>query len=211
MKLESVRREYKRAALSKHSIDKNPFAAFDIWMKDALEWNRDEATAVSVCTHGTDGFPQSRIVLLKDYDDQGFVFFTNYNSEKGQAIESDARVSLHFFWPELERQIRISGHAEKTVFEQSEAYFRSRPLDSQIAALVSQQSSEVPSREYLEKQFEAQKAALAGHAPDCPKYWGGYRVSPVKFEFWQGRENRLHDRLVYKKVNNLWKIIRLAP
>ncbi len=211
MKLESIRREYIGAPLNKGNIDKNPYVQFEKWMAEALKVNPQGATSVSLCTNGTDGFPESRIVLLKGYSTDGFVFYTNYNSAKGKQIEADNRVSLHFFWPGLERQIRIWGRAEKVSFEQSEIYFRSRPLDSQIAAVISDQSQEVPSRKYLEEKFDAEKATWKGKAPAYPKNWGGYRVIPGKLEFWQGRENRLHDRLVYEQCNNEWKIRRLAP
>jgi len=211
MKLESIRREYIGAALHKGNIEKNPYAQFEKWMAEALKVNPEGATSVGLCTNGIDGFPESRIVLLKGYSTSGFEFYTNYNSSKGKDIEADNRVSLHFFWPELERQIRIWGYAEKLSYTQSEAYFHSRPLDSQIAAVISEQSAEVPSRKYLEEKFDATKAALKGKAPDCPENWGGFRVIPVKFEFWQGRENRLHDRLIFEKANDEWSIKRLAP
>lgn len=211
MKLESIRREYIGEALNKGNIDKNPYVQFEKWMAEALKINPEGATSVSLCTNGTDGFPESRIVLLKGYNANGFEFYTNYHSAKGKDIEADNRVSLHFFWPGLERQIRIWGLAEKLSFAQSETYFHSRPLDSQIAAVISDQSTEVPSRKYLEQKFDATKAALEGKAPKCPKNWGGYRIKPVKFEFWQGRENRLHDRLIFEENNNDWKIKRLAP
>lgn len=211
MKLESVRREYKKAALSKQKLDNNPFELFNRWMQEALVSNPDEATSVSVITHGIDGFPQSRVVLLKNYSSEGFVFYTNYHSQKGKAIEKDPRVGMHFFWPELERQVRISGHAEKTSRENSVSYFHSRPPESQLAAAISEQSSEIPSRKFLLDQFEALKAKLNGAKPDCPPHWGGYLVRPLKFEFWQGRESRLHDRIVFEKGNKGWEIKRLAP
>ena len=211
MKLESIRREYMRAALSKQVVNPDPFVQFEKWMQEALESNGRDATSVALTTVGTEGFPQSRIVLLKSYNSEGLVFYTNYNSEKGKAIDNNNKVGLHFFWPELERQIRISGFAEKTNFRQSEDYFHSRPLNSQLAAVISDQSTEVPSRKYLEDKFDTLKAALGGEMPDCPKHWGGYLVKPVKFEFWQGRENRLHDRIVYEKSENYWATKRLAP
>lgn len=211
MKLESIRREYKRAALSKQSVDEDPILQFEKWMLEALESNKKDATSVSLITNGIDGFPHSRIVLLKSYSSEGFVFYTNYNSTKGKAIEKDNKIGLHFFWPELERQIRISGFAGKTDFSQSENYFHSRPIDSQLAAVISDQSSEVPSRKYLEEKFDALKNELKNEMPNCPKNWGGYLVKPVKFEFWQGRENRLHDRIVYEKAGDNWAKKRLAP
>jgi pyridoxamine 5'-phosphate oxidase len=211
MKLDSIRREYKRAELSKKSVEKQPLYFFRQWLNEALESNQADANSMALTTKGTDGFPHSRIVLLKDYSADGFVFYSNYNSRKGQDIANDNRVSLHFFWPELERQIRILGWAEKTGYEESESYFHSRPLDSQLAAAISNQSTEVPSRAFLEEKFEALKRKLKGSRPDCPAHWGGYLVRPVNFEFWQGRENRLHDRIVYELENNDWIIKRLAP
>ncbi|WP_167609356.1 pyridoxamine 5'-phosphate oxidase [Maribellus sediminis] len=211
MKLESIRREYTRAELSKKNADKHPMHLFQRWMKEVLNLNKIDATSMSIVTNGADGFPDSRIVLLKSYNNEGFVFFTNYNSQKGQAIAENPKVSLHFFWPELERQVRISGIAEKTSIEESEAYFHSRPFESQVAAAVSDQSAEVPSRVYLEEKFDALKKELNGTNPERPKNWGGYLVRPVKFEFWQGRENRLHDRIVYELKDEDWIIKRLAP
>lgn len=192
MKLESIRREYKRAELSKESAGNDPFSFFDKWMQEALEENPDHATSVALSTHGVNGFPESRIVLLKNFSADGFVFFTNYNSQKGRAIEKDPRVALHFYWAELERQVRIIGTAEKTSSEISEKYFHSRPFDSQVAAAVSEQSSEIPNRSFLEERFETLKSKLENNLPKRPANWGGYLVKPVKFEFWQGRENRLH-------------------
>lgn len=211
MKLESIRREYKRAELSEKSAGGDPILFFEKWMNEALKSNPNDATDVALSTHGTDGFPQSRIVLLKDFSNEGFVFFTNYKSQKGRAIEKDPRVSLHFFWPELERQVRISGVAEKTSASVSDDYFHSRPFDSQVAAAVSDQSSEIPHREYLEERFESLKSKLGQNNPERPVHWGGYLVRPQKIEFWQGRENRLHDRIVFEKNGDTWKSKRLAP
>ena len=211
MELESVRREYKRAELSETDIEKQPILLFEKWMKEALASNPNDATSVALTTIGMDGFPQSRIVLLKNYSDEGFVFFTNYHSQKGRAIENDARVGMHFFWPELERQVRISGLAEKTNKDVSDEYFHSRPFDSQVAAAISGQSTEVANRAFLENKFQELKNELHGKYPERPKNWGGYLVKPVKFEFWQGRENRLHDRIVFEKESDTWEIKWLAP
>lgn len=211
MKLDSIRHEYKFAELSKKSIDKNPFTQFSIWLNAAINSKVNEATAMALATLGTDGFPQSRIVLLKNYNEAGFTFFTNYASEKGKSIQKNPKVGLHFFWPELERQIRITGYAEQTSEKISDAYFYSRPVTSQIAARVSKQSEEIPNREYLETRFFDVQNKLQGKATKRPKNWGGYIVKPVKFEFWQGRESRLHDRIIYQKQNENWVIKRLAP
>lgn len=211
MHLEEIRRDYKRYELIENNIHQNPFEQFKKWLDEARSENIFDATAMSVVSIGGDGFPQSRIVLLKDFGDSGFTFFSNYKSEKGKAIEKNNKVSLHFFWSELERQIRISGYAKKTDSNISKKYFHSRPQKSQIAASISEQSAVIPSREFLESKFNELFERLKDKNPEFPKNWGGYLVSPVKFEFWQGRENRLHDRIVYEKDGESWNIKRLAP
>ena len=162
---------------------------------------------MSVSAIAEDGFPHSRIVLLKDFGDDGLTFFTNYNSLKGRSIAGNPAVSLLFFWPELERQIRIAGFAEKTSPEVSDRYFYSRPLNSQVAASVSEQSTKINSRKMLEDLFETKK----NDSVSRPENWGGYIVKPVRFEFWQGRESRLHDRILFEKKGETWQITRLAP
>jgi len=211
MKLYSVRSEYKYAELTESSIEKNPFKQFEHWLNDAMNAKVNEPTAMSLATFGIDGFPDSRIVLLKDYGNDGFTFFTNYNSNKGKSIAKHPAVGLHFFWPELERQIRISGFAEKTSDEISDNYFNSRPVLSQIAAIVSNQSSKIESREILQNSFVSEKEKIGDDKIKRPDSWGGFMVKPVKFEFWQGRESRLHDRILYEKTENNWTISRLAP
>lgn len=211
MKLHSIRTEYKYAELTKSSIDKNPLKQFEHWLNDALNAKVNEPTAMSVATFGDDGFPDSRIVLLKDVNENGMTFFTNYSSNKGNSIAKNPAIGLHFFWPELERQIRISGFAIKTTDEVSDRYFYSRPVLSQIAAVISNQSSKIPTREFLLEKFESLKNNPAYEIIKRPKNWGGFLVTPVKFEFWQGRESRLHDRILYEKENNNWLISRLAP
>lgn len=211
MKLHSIRSEYKYAELTEISIVKNPFKQFENWMNEALYAKVNEPTAMSVATIGTEGFPESRIVLLKDYDDSGFTFFTNYTSNKGISISKNPAVGIHFFWPELERQIRILGFAEKTSVGISDRYFYSRPVLSQIAAIASTQSSKIPSREFLNNQFEIIQEKASDQTIKRPENWGGYLVKPVKFEFWQGRESRLHDRILFEKENDIWLISRLAP
>jgi pyridoxamine 5'-phosphate oxidase len=211
MKLDSIRREYEFAVLNKSSINKNPIQQFGNWLIEALNLKVNEASAMSVITIDSNGFPQSRIVLLKDYNESGFTFFTNYSSEKGKSVDENSKVGLHFFWPELDRQIRITGFAEKTSETISESYFHSRPITSQIAANISNQSEEIPNREFLENRFFDLQNKLQGEIPKRPKTWGGYIVEPIKFEFWQGRENRLHDRILYEKKDGSWIITRLAP
>lgn len=211
MQLDSIRREYKLAVLNEESIEVHPVLQFEKWMKEALKAEVNEPTAMSVSTFGLDKFPQSRVVLLKGADKSGFYFFTNYNSNKGREIKKNAAVSLLFFWPELEREIRVSGFAEKVGKQLSDQYFKSRPYLSQVAALVSEQSIKIPSREYLEILFDHFKKNMKEDELKRPENWGGYLVKPVKIEFWQGRENRLHDRILYEKIHSEWKISRLAP
>ncbi|WP_346864182.1 pyridoxamine 5'-phosphate oxidase [uncultured Draconibacterium sp.] len=211
MQLDHIRRDYKKAELDESTIDKNPFKQFKTWINEAIALNIADVTAMSLISIGRDGFPQSRIVLLKDFSENGFTFFTNYNSDKGQAIDFNPKVGLHFFWPDLERQIRITGTATKTAEEVSKSYFHSRPHKSQIAAVLSNQSSVIPSRDSLDNNFNKLIAELKGNDPEYPKNWGGYLVKPIKFEFWQGRESRLHDRIVFENSENYWQIKRLAP
>ena len=210
MKLHEIRSEYKYAELNEKSISVNPFKQFEHWMNDTLNAKVNEPTAMSVATVGNDGYPDSRIVLLKDFSENGFTFFTNYNSNKGNSIAKNPRVGLHFFWPELERQIRITGIAVKTLDEVSDRYFYSRPVLSQVAAIVSNQSSKIPSREILQNLFDKEKEKSATDIKR-PENWGGFMVKPIKFEFWQGRESRLHDRILYEKLEDKWNISRLAP
>lgn len=211
MDLEEIRRDYKHAELNEDNIHTNPIEQFSKWMDEALAANIPDATAMSLVSIGSNGFPQSRIVLLKDFGESGFTFFSNYKSEKGKAITNYNKVSLHFYWSELERQIRISGLVTKTDIETSKKYFHSRPQKSQLAAVISEQSMLIPSREFLELKFNELSEKLNGSNPAFPINWGGYVVSPVYFEFWQGRESRLHDRIIYGKDGQDWTIKRLAP
>lgn len=211
MKLDSIRREYRYAALTRENVVATPISQFKKWIKEAQHANVNDFSAMSIITSEADGFPQSRIVLLKAVSASGFTFFTNYDSGKGTAIKKNNKVGLHFFWPELERQIRIDGIAQKTSRQESVQYFNSRPLESQIAACVSAQSTTLKSRSELEEKYKLLKESLDGKFPECPQNWGGYLVKPVKIEFWQGRENRLHDRIVYQLVNSEWQIERLSP
>jgi pyridoxamine 5'-phosphate oxidase len=211
MELNSLRDEYTYSGLNQESVEKDPFEQFQKWMDEALHARIKYPSAMSVSTIGTDGFPRSRIVLLKYFDNGGFTFFTNYESEKGNSLEANNAAGLHFFWPELERQIIIAGYCEKTDSALSEEYFNTRPLESRISAWASPQSREVPSREYLETQYNEYEKKFENKKIPLPPFWGGYRVVPDKFEFWQGRVNRLHDRILYEKSSNDWIIKRLAP
>lgn len=210
--IKNLRKEYSLNELSKKSVNENPVEQFRIWFNEAVESKIPEPNAMAISTVSHDLIPSSRIVLLKSFNEVGFVFFTNYESEKGKEIDFNNNVSLLFFWAELERQIRITGIAEKISFEESEEYFITRPLKSRIGAWSSHQSSVIENRNEVVKEFMKYSAqfALRGKIP-LPEYWGGYRVYPTKFEFWQGRESRLHDRIRYRKEDNKWLIERLSP
>lgn len=210
--LELVRREYRRQGLSRKDLNDNPFEQFNIWLNQALELDLMDATAMSLATSTTSSAPSLRTVLLKYYDENGFVFYTNYGSRKAHEIAENPQVALLFFWREFERQIIIQGSAEKISTGDSLKYFLKRPRESQIGAWVSQQSSVITSRKFLEQKFEEMKYKFANHEIPLPSFWGGYRVVPKTIEFWQGRENRLHDRFCYSRTDqNGWTIDRLSP
>ncbi len=210
--LQNLRKNYDRGALVDINIPSMPFMLFDLWFNEAKQHvSVDEVNAMSLCTIGEDGFPKNRIVLLKEIENSCFVFYSNYNSEKGKAINKNSKISLHFFWPALERQIIIKGEVKKASREKSENYFHSRPRGSQLGAWASDQSLEVPSREYLEERLQFFKDKFKDQDIPLPEHWGGYFVNPVSFEFWQGRPNRLHDRYLYELINSKWTIKRLAP
>jgi pyridoxamine 5'-phosphate oxidase len=210
--LESIRREYLLGGLRRNNLLDNPVEQFERWMQDAIASQIPDPTAMCLATVDADLQPHQRLVLLKHLDAQGFVFFTNYNSHKAQDIAQNPRVSLHFPWHMMERQVRVQGQAEKLPLADSLAYFLSRPKDSQLAAWASAQSSRISSRQVLVQQFHAMKEKfLQGDIP-LPDFWGGYRVVPERFEFWQGGAQRLHDRFEYRKTpEGLWEIARLAP
>ena len=211
MELADLRREYSLKELSKSSVDPDPFAQFSTWMTEALNSAVIEPTAMTVSTVDDEGRPSSRVVLLKGFDANGFVFFTNYQSKKGIDLAANPDASLHFFWPALERQIVISGRAERAAREESEVYFASRPVESRIAAWASKQSKELANREELEARVAEVHERFADGDIPCPPFWGGFRVRPTRIEFWQGRQSRLHDRIVYELRGGMWFTIRLAP
>jgi pyridoxamine 5'-phosphate oxidase len=193
------------------SINKNPFIQFTNWYESILNSNLNEPTSMMLSTADVNGNPSARIVLLKEIDDRGFVFYTNYESRKGKDLNENPKAALSFFWDEPRRQIRIEGRIEKISREASKKYFSSRPRESQVGAWVSAQSSVIPNRDLLVNKYIELKEKFGNEEIPLPDFWGGYKVIPNYFEFWQGRENRLHDRICYRKERNEWKIFRLAP
>jgi pyridoxamine 5'-phosphate oxidase len=211
--LSNYRKSYEKSALLEYQIPEDPINLFHKWFYEAEDLNAtDEVNAMSVATIGLDGFPKTRVVLLKKFNEEGFIFYTNYNSEKGKAIIENPNVCLSFFWPTVERQIIIKGKAEKTTASISDNYFASRPDGSKLGALVSPQSEVILNREFLEKSLIEIEKEWKGKEIERPSHWGGFLVRPVEVEFWQGRPNRLHDRIRYQLQNEFdWKIDRLAP
>ncbi len=206
-----LRKEYQLKSLSETDVHNNAILQFDIWWKEAISAEIEEANAMTLATASTDGVPSARIVLLKEFTEKGFVFFTNYESYKAQQLAENPRASLLFFWKELERQVRITGLVEKVSAEESDAYFHSRPIGSRIGAWASPQSHTIQSREWLEQKVKETEEQWNDETKR-PSYWGGYRVKPVIIEFWQGRPSRLHDRIQYTLQNNgEWLKERLAP
>lgn len=207
------RKSYNKSALAEDAISDNPMELFQKWYYEVEATDgTDETNAMTISTLGLDGFPKSRVVLLKKYTFEGFIFYSNYESEKGKAIQADPRVCLSFFWPIMERQIIIKGKAEKIAKNLSDGYFESRPEGSKLGAIVSDQSSVIESREVLEIELKKLEEKYKGKEIERPDYWGGYLVRPVSMEFWQGRDNRLHDRIRYSLQEDFdWKIERLAP
>ena len=210
--LSNYRKSYEKSVLTEQVISANPMELFQKWFQE-VEASKtiEEPNAMTVSTIGLDGFPKSRILLLKKYTEEGFVFYTNYESEKGKAIAANSKVCISFFWPSLERQVIIKGTAEKVSETQSDAYFESRPKGSKLGALVSEQSSVIASREVLDEKLTKLQKAFEHEEVKRPTWWGGYLVKPISLEFWQGRPNRLHDRIRYTLENKSWTMERLAP
>ena len=211
-KVEQLRQHYQSDILSIDNTANNPLDQFESWFNDALESGILEPNAMTLCTVSPQGYPQGRIVLLKGFSEEGFRFFTNYGSSKGNDLKHNPRASLVFFWDKLQRQVRISGPVEKLSEEASSAYFNKRPVESQLGAIASPQSQVIPSRKVLSDSLEQAKLDhQSTQKITKPKHWGGYLVMPTTYEFWQGQPSRLHDRIVYHKEENKWTKSRLAP
>ncbi len=211
--LGNYRKTYEKSELRKSNVPENPMELFQKWFYDVdINFAVDEANAVALSTFGLDGYPKNRIVLLKKYTYEGFIFYTNYNSEKGKAIDVNPNVCLTFFWHAAERQIIIKGQAEKIAENLSDGYFESRPIGSQLGAIASEQSEVIESREALDEKLKKLELKYINKEIPRPKHWGGYIVKPIEMEFWQGRPNRMHDRIRYKLQEDYnWKIERLQP
>jgi pyridoxamine 5'-phosphate oxidase len=210
--ISDIRKDYSKSSLDSSTVSKDPMAQFERWFNEALASNVPEPTALTLSTVSEDGRPSGRIVLLKGIEKGRFVFYSNYQSQKGKELENNPACGLTFFWPELERQVRIEGIASRTDIVSSEKYFQSRPRESQVGAWASPQSSIISNREILEERVKKIQAKFEGlEKLPKPNQWGGFEVEPLKIEFWQGRPNRLHDRIVFTKVDEAWQVHRLAP
>ena len=210
--IENLRQEYRSASLTEKEVAADPISQFAKWFAEALDGGLYEPNAMTLATATHDGKPSARTMLLKGFDKTGFTFYTNYLSRKGKEISKNPAACIVFFWPELERQVRIEGTLEKVSKEESEKYFQSRPKESQLGAIASQQSQVIPSRDTLENTWKELIEKFADKEVPKPAYWGGYVLKPQIVEFWQGRPGRLHDRIVYKRSDkSSWKIVRIAP
>ena len=210
--LSDYRKSYDKSELLENTIPDDALQLFHKWFYEAEAQENGEVNAMTIASIGLDGFPKSRVVLLKKFNEEGFIFYTNYHSEKGKAILKHPNVCLSFFWPILERQVIIKGIAEKTAAQVSDNYFDSRPEGSKLGAIVSNQSEIIPSRDFLDEKLKNLEKEVSGSEIKRPENWGGFLVKPVEVEFWQGRANRLHDRIRYKlEADFTWKIDRLSP
>ncbi|KUG24773.1 pyridoxamine 5'-phosphate oxidase [hydrocarbon metagenome] len=207
--ISQIRNDYKKQKLRKEDLDKDPIRQFQIWLDEAIKSELTEPTAMTLATADATGKPSARIVLLKSIDQNGFAFFTNYESKKGIELKQNPKAALVFYWSQLERQVRVEGTVSKLNRAISEEYFNSRPKESRISTIISPQSTPIPNRTFLEKRVE--KFLKDRREIKIPDNWGGYILTPGTIEFWQGRENRLHDRFLYTRKNNDWEIVRLAP
>lgn len=211
MNLADLRRDYALAALDRDGVDPDPIVQFTRWFNDAQRAGILEPNAMTLATCTADGIPSARVVLLKDVSPAGFTFFTDYRSQKGEELAANPRAALVFLWKDIERQVRIAGSVERVTREESEAYYRSRPVGSRVGAWASRQSSVLETRAALEAAVSAAQARFPGDDVPLPPHWGGYRVLPASLEFWQGRQSRLHDRLRYRATESGWTIERLSP
>jgi pyridoxamine 5'-phosphate oxidase len=211
--LSALRRDYAQSALSEDDVDRDPIQQFKRWFADAQEAKLSDVNAMTLATSTADGVPSARVVLLKAVDARGFVFFTDYRSRKGRELEKNPRAALVFYWPRLERQVRVTGTTHRVTTDESATYFASRPLESRLSASASHQSAVIPSRAVLEARVtELAHQYHESNPPPLPAYWGGFRVAHETVEFWQGRSNRLHDRLLYTRAAaDNWHIQRLSP
>ncbi len=209
--LKRLKQEYSDAGIDKDSVDPDPIAQFALWFAQAVDSGIAEPNGFSLCTVSARGRPAQRTVLMKSYDDSGFVFYTNHGSRKGRQMVENNRVSMLFPWYELHRQIQIEGEASKISDAESREYFSSRPRASKVGAWASHQSESIASRSQLEEQFRNMERKFQDRTIPLPPFWGGYRIKPERFEFWQGRSHRLHDRIVYRLDQGQWKIMRLSP
>lgn len=208
--INGLRHDFAKASLDKKDVSANPVLQFEKWFKEAVDAKVNEPNAMTVATASPEGRPSARIVLLRNFDENGFIFYTNYTSRKGGEILKNPYASILFFWPELERQVRIEGKLSKQTPEESDRYFQSRPRESKLGAWTSEQSRTIANRQTLDDLYKKMSEKFPNDVPR-PIYWGGYVLEPDCFEFWQGRPSRLHDRILYTKENKNWKIERLAP
>ncbi|WP_028695378.1 pyridoxamine 5'-phosphate oxidase [Pseudomonas cremoricolorata] len=211
--LADMRRDYTRDGLAEEQAPAEPFALFEQWFAEAVKTEQApvEANAMTLATVDAEGRPHCRVLLLKGLDARGFTFFTNYQSAKGQQLLANPFAAMTFFWPALERQVRIEGRVEKVTAKESDDYYQVRPLGSRLGAWASPQSQVIADRQALQDLLEATRARFADSQPECPEHWGGYRLLPERLEFWQGRASRLHDRLNYRLIAGIWQRERLAP
>ncbi len=209
--INSLRHDFAKQTLDESDVNANPVLQFKKWFKEAVDAKINEPNAMTVSTATIDGKPSARILLLRNFNENGFVFYTNYNSRKGSDIEANPHCALLFFWPELERQVRIEGILQKQTAQESDLYFNTRPRGSKLGAWTSEQSKVIASRKVLDNKYKKLSEKYPNKNIPRPPYWGGYLLKPVSIEFWQGRPNRLHDRILYTMENKIWIIERLAP